>query len=76
MTNHPTMSQAIESESFSLEKKLEELRAVLEQMQKGMTDFDEQMRLFKHGQTLINECRDYLQDAELQVEQLLEGNNS
>ncbi|MDP5171222.1 MAG: exodeoxyribonuclease VII small subunit [Bacteroidia bacterium] len=58
-------------ETFSLEEKLENLRKILEQMQKGMSDFDRQMALFKQGQLLISECRQYLDKAELQVDQLL-----
>ena len=66
------MAEQTNEKSFSLEEKLEELRKILEQMQKGMSDFDEQMSLFRRGQELIGVCREYLQEAELQVDQLLD----
>lgn len=66
------MAEQTTPESFSLEVKLEELRKILEQMQKGMSDFDQQMELFTTGQQLIQECREYLQGAELKVDQLLD----
>ncbi len=59
-------------EDFSLEEKLEELRILLDQMQKGMTDFDQQMALFRHGQSLIAACRKHLDATELLVEQILQ----
>ena len=58
---------------FSLEKTLAELRQLVEQMQKGVSDFDQQVLMFQQGQALIEQCRKYLDGAELQVEQLIEG---
>ena len=58
---------------FSLEKKLEELRALVEKMQKGVADFDKQVSLFKDGTQIIRECRAYLDQSELQVQQLISG---
>ncbi len=66
------MAEQTAAEAFSLEEKLEELRKILEQMQKGMSDFDQQMELFTSGQALIQVCREYLQGAELKVDQLLD----
>jgi exodeoxyribonuclease VII small subunit len=63
-----------DTSEFSLEKTLVELRQLVEQMQKGVNDFDQQVKLFEQGQTLIKDCRTYLDEAELQVEQLIEGN--
>lgn len=65
------MAEQNDYQDFSLENQLEELRKTLEQMQKGMSDFDQQMELFRKGQRLVQDCRAYLQHAELQVDQLL-----
>ena len=63
----------MEKEKFSLEEKLEELRILVEKMQKGISDFDKQVALFKQGSLLIKECREYLNGAELEIQQLING---
>lgn len=63
----------MDKEKFSLEEKLEALRALVEKMQKGVSDFDKQVALFKEGNGLIKECRDYLNGAELEIKQLIKG---
>lgn len=60
-------------QAFSLEKKLETVRDILDQMQKGVSDFDKQTALFKTGKLLIQECRDYLDGSELEIKKLVEG---
>lgn len=60
-------------ETFSLEKKLTEIRALVEKMQKGITDFDEQVALFRQGNDMIEECRKYLDASELKIRKLVEG---
>lgn len=58
---------------FSLEDQLAALRKLIEQMQRGVSDFDEQVRLFQQGQAMIQQCRAYLDEADLQVQQLIDG---
>ena len=58
---------------FSLEKKLAEIRAIVEKMQQGAVDFDEQIALFKEGQELIKSCQTFLDKAELEIRQLVDG---
>ncbi len=58
---------------FSLEKNLARLRQVVELMQKGMGNLDEHMALYREGQELVVKCRKYLEQADLQVAQLLDG---
>jgi exodeoxyribonuclease VII small subunit len=60
-------------QAFSLEAKLKEIREILNKMQLGVNDFDENIKLFTQGNSLIKECRDYLDKAELSVRQLVEG---
>ena len=60
-------------EGFSLEDKLREIRSLLDNMQTGDLDFDENVKLFTRGTDLIEQCRKYLDEAELQVRQLVEG---
>ena len=59
--------------AFSLEDRLKEIRTLLDEMQKGgASNFDEQVAHYKRGNQLITECLEYLDKAELQVEQLIE----
>ncbi len=60
------------NDEYSLEEQLSRLRHLLEQMQKGVGDFDEQLTLFKEGQEIVKAARTYLDKAELQVQQLIE----
>lgn len=63
-------------EKISLEKNLAEIRKIVEKMQKGVSDFDQQMTLFKEGTRLIDVCREYLNESELKVQQLIQGKES
>lgn len=64
-----------EPEGFSLEEKLKEIREILQKMQVGANDFDENLKLFAQGTALIGECRKYLDTAEVSVKQLINGPN-
>ena len=70
---NPTATE--KAENFSLEEKLKEIREILQSMQVGVNDFDENIRLFTKGTELIGECRNYLDEAELSVKQLVAGKN-
>jgi exodeoxyribonuclease VII small subunit len=63
------------NETFSLEEKLKQIREILQKMQMGANDFDENIRLFTQGTVLIAECRKYLDTAEMSVKQLINGPN-
>lgn len=58
---------------FSLEAKMQELRGLLNQMQSGSLDFDTNIKLFTQGTGLIQECRAYLDGAEMSVKKLTGG---
>ncbi|MEM6348095.1 MAG: exodeoxyribonuclease VII small subunit [Bacteroidota bacterium] len=60
-------------EKFSLEDKLTEIRKLIDQMQKGVSDFDQQVALYQAGSAMIKECREYLDASELQIKQLIDG---
>ncbi len=60
-------------EKFSLEDRLTEIRKIIDQMQKGVSDFDQQVALFQAGSSMIKECREYLDASELQIKQLIDG---
>ena len=60
-------------DDFSLEKQLAEIRGIVEKMQQGTVDFDEQITMFKKGQTLIKNCQEFLNKAEMEIQQLVDG---
>ena len=62
------------TEELSFEGKLRKIRSLLDQMQAGSLDFDENVKLFTQGTGLIEECRAYLDQAEMRVKQLIERN--
>jgi exodeoxyribonuclease VII small subunit len=61
---------------FSFEKALLRLREVVEAMQKGGGKLQDQMTLFREGQVLANQCRIYLEQAEMEVNKLTAGGTS
>lgn len=62
-----------QKDDFSLEKKLGEIRTIVEKMQQGTVDFDEQIALFKQGQELIKSCQAFLDKSEMDIKQLVDG---
>jgi exodeoxyribonuclease VII small subunit len=60
-------------EPFSLEEKLREIREILQKMQMGANDFDENIKLFTQGTAMIADCRKYLDTAEMSVKLLIHG---
>lgn len=63
-------------QAFSLEEKLREIRALLDKMQSGDQNFDENMRLFQEGTSAIKECREYLDGAELAIKQVIDADEA
>jgi len=49
------------------EKKIEELRRIIEKIEDGNTSLDESMRLYEQGAALIKQCETLLAEAELKV---------
>ncbi len=60
-------------QTFSLEEKLAEIRSIVDQMQRGVEDFDKQVALFKSGRELIQQCQKYLDESEMEIKQLVNG---
>ena len=58
---------------FSLEEKLAEIRKIVEQMQRGVEDFDKQVKLFKEGKAMIQQCQQYLDSSEMEIKKLVNG---
>jgi exodeoxyribonuclease VII small subunit len=49
------------------EKKIEQLRAIIEKIEDGKTSLDESMKLYEQGAILIKQCETLLAEAELKI---------
>ncbi|HSQ93189.1 MAG TPA: exodeoxyribonuclease VII small subunit [Methanoregula sp.] len=49
------------------ERKVEELKRIIEKIEDGNTSLDESMRLYEQGAALIKQCENLLADAELKI---------
>lgn len=61
-----------EEGAFSLEKKLKELKALVDKMQTGSQGFDDNVEMFREGTQLIKECRQHLDESELLIRKLVD----
>lgn len=52
------------------EKKIEELKRIIEKIEDGNTSLDESMRLYEQGAALIRQCESLLAEAEMKVTML------
>lgn len=55
----------------SLDNDIIRIRAIVEEMQKGISDFDKQVELFKEASALIKACQNYLNQSEIEIKQLI-----
>ncbi|MEM6766548.1 MAG: exodeoxyribonuclease VII small subunit [Bacteroidota bacterium] len=67
------MSKAKQTDSGKLEAHLSRIKQILQLMQQAEQGFDQQMELFQEGIKLIHQSQDILEQSELHVKQLLEG---
>jgi exodeoxyribonuclease VII small subunit len=49
------------------EKKIEELKRIIEKIEDGNTSLDESMRLYEQGAALVKQCETLLTDAEMKI---------
>lgn len=64
------------SESLpDFEKSLEELESLVQQLESGDLNLDESLKQFKRGVELTRQCQMVLDQAQQQVEKLLDNND-
>lgn len=61
---------ATNAKSQTLEVKLKRLEEVASLLDRGEAPIDEQLAMFEEGMRLAQECRTYLEEAELKVRRL------
>ena len=49
------------------EKKIEELKRIIEKIEDGNTSLDESMQLYEQGASLVKQCETLLANAELKI---------
>lgn len=54
-------------ESFNLERTLEELAKIAEQISAGKVGLEESLRLYEKGMSMVTQCRAYLDGAEHRI---------
>ena len=52
------------------EKALEELEAIVDQLEKGAVSLDESITLYTRGELLKKRCDELLKDAEMRIEKI------
>lgn len=60
--------------SVNLEKALNELEKLVEEMEQGNLSLEESLKRFEKGIALTSDCQEALQKAELKVQELIEKN--
>lgn len=61
---------ATKAKTQSLEDKLKRLEEVASLLDRGEASIDEQLAMYEEGMRLAQECRTYLEEAELKVRRL------
>ena len=59
------------NKNLSFEQQLQRLEQIVRTMERGDAPLDESLKLFQEGTALISNCTKLLDDAELQVNQIL-----
>ena len=57
----------------SIESRLTELEAILEELESGDLDLDQALKKFEQGVKLSRECQKTLEDAELKIKILMDN---
>lgn len=61
---------AKKTEAPSLEQSLKRLEEIATLLDRGELSIDEQLKIYEEGMVLAQQCRDYLEQAELTVRRL------
>lgn len=62
--------------TLAFEDKLQRIKAIADSLQRDTLTLDESMALFQEADQLLHDCRDFLDQAQLQVEQLIDPSSS
>ncbi len=60
------------NEAFNLERTMEELGQITEKISSGKVGLEESLQLFERGMQMVNQCREYLAEAENRIKVISE----
>lgn len=60
------------AKELKFEDKIKRIELIVEQLDKGDSQLDEMIKLFEEGMKLSTECRVYLENSEMKVNNILE----
>ncbi len=60
------------AKELKFEEKIKRIELIVDQLDKGDTQLDEMIKLFEEGMKLASECREYLENSEMKVNNILE----
>ncbi len=58
---------------FSYEKSINRIKEISEILKNNPTNFEENLQLFSEAMLLIKKCQSYIQEAELKVKAIIDG---
>jgi len=62
----------METENFSYEASIKEIKDIVNKLQQGTLDFDNNLQMYQRGAELIKACRQYLDAADLKIRQIMD----
>lgn len=60
------------AKELKFEDKIKRIETIVEQLDRGDSQLDEMIKLFEEGMKLSTECREYLENSEMKVNNILE----
>ena len=60
------------NDAFNLERTMEELGQITEKISSGKVGLEESLKLFERGMQMVNQCREYLAEAENRIKVIAE----
>lgn len=60
-------------EKFSYEVNISEIKSIIQKLKDNPSQFEENFRLFRKAMTLIQKCKKYISEAEMQVKKIVDG---
>lgn len=60
------------AKELKFEDKIKRIETIVELLDKGDSQLDEMIKLFEEGMKLSTECREYLENSEMKVNNILE----
>lgn len=67
---------ATRKKTVEFEQKLNQLEALVEEMEKGSLSLEDSLKAFEEGIKITRECQQALKEAELKVDMLTRGTES